>query len=296
MGYLGGGLLLVANLAFYLLREKIGVPTDLAVRINLASAGVWWMGFSFFTWLRLRPRMAVRPLPKGESYASVGFKQLWSTLRQMRNFPETLKFLVAYFLYNDGIQTVISLSSQFGQEELGMSVAALTGAILMVQFVAFFGSLFFNLLAKRMGAKAAVAASLVLWTGALVYAYAGLRGATGFYALAAGIAVVLGGSQALSRSLFSRMIPEGQEAEYFSLYEVGERGTSWLGPLLFGLALQFTGSYRLAILSLAVFFLAGLALLLCVDVERAEREALPARDDGGAGDAAPPTPVRDTPP
>jgi UMF1 family MFS transporter len=177
-----------------------------------------------------------------------------------------------------------------------MSVAALTGAILMVQFVAFFGSLLFNLLSKRVGAKAAVAASLVLWTGGLVYAYAGLHDATGFYALAAGIAVVLGGSQALSRSLFSRMIPEGQEAEYFSLYEVGERGTSWLGPLLFGLALQFTGSYRLAILSLAVFFLAGLALLLCVDVERAEREALPAREEGGEGDAAPPRLSRDTPP
>jgi UMF1 family MFS transporter len=104
-----------------------------------------------------------------------------------------------------------------------------------------------------------------------------LRDAAGFYALAAGIAVVLGGSQALSRSLFSRMIPEGQEAEYFSLYEVGERGTSWLGPLLFGLALQFTGSYRLAILSLAVFFLAGLGLLLCVDVQRAEAEATSVR-------------------
>jgi UMF1 family MFS transporter len=158
-------------------------------------------------------------------------------------------------------------------------MATLTGAILLVQFVAFFGSLLFNLLAKRVGAKAAVAASLVLWTVALVYAYAGLRDAAGFYALAAGIAVVLGGSQALSRSLYSRMIPEGQEAEYFSLYEVGERGTSWLGPLLFGLALQFTGSYRIAILSLAVFFLAGLALLLCVDVRKAENEALKGVED-----------------
>jgi len=143
----------------------------------------------------------------------------------------------------------------------------------MVQFVAFFGALLFNAFAKRVGAKAAVATSLVLWTGTLVYAYAWLRDATGFYAMAACVAVVLGGSQALSRSLFSRMIPVGQEAEYFSLYEVSERGTSWLGPLFFGLALQFTGSYRVAILSLAVFFIAGLALLLRVDLARAEAEA-----------------------
>ena len=170
-------------------------------------------------------------------------------------------------------QTVIALSSQFGQEELGLSVSTLTTAILMVQFVAFFGALLFNAFAKRVGAKAAVAISLVLWTGTLVYAYAGLRDATGFYAMAACVAVVLGGSQALSRSLFSRMIPVGQEAEYFSLYEVSERGTSWLGPLFFGLALQFTGSYRVAILSLAVFFIAGFALLLRVDVARAEAEA-----------------------
>ena len=175
-------------------------------------------------------------------------------------------------LYNDGVQTVIALSSQFGQEELGLSVSTLTTAILMVQFVAFFGALLFNAFAKRVGAKAAVAISLVLWTGTLVYAYAGLRDATGFYAMAACVAVVLGGSQALSRSLFSRMIPVGQEAEYFSLYEVSERGTSWLGPLFFGLALQFTGSYRVAILSLAVFFIAGFALLLRVDVANARRK------------------------
>ena len=296
LGYLGGGLLLTLNLLLLSRAPALGLTTGEAVRISLASAGAWWGVFSIVPLVALRRHRPVRTMPEGERVLAVGFRQLGRTFRKAKDHPQLLLFLAAYLLYNDGIQTVISLSSQFGQEALGMSVAALTGAILMVQFVAFFGSLLFNLLSKRVGAKAAVAASLVLWTGALVYAYAGLRDATGFYALAAGIAVVLGGSQALSRSLFSRMIPEGQEAEYFSLYEVGERGTSWLGPLLFGLALQFTGSYRIAILSLAVFFLAGLALLLGVDVERAEREALPGRDVGGAGNAASPTPSRDTPP
>ncbi|HEX9206301.1 MAG TPA: MFS transporter [Candidatus Deferrimicrobiaceae bacterium] len=277
LGYLGGGILLALNLLLLSRAPSLGLSTGEAVRISLASAGAWWAVFSLVPLAALRRHRPARTLPEGEWTIVVGLRQLRRTFAEAKEHPGLLLFLAAYLLYNDGIQTVISLSSQFGQEELGLSMSTLTGAILLVQFVAFFGSLIFNLLARRVGAKAAVAASLVLWTGALVYAYAGLRGATGFYALAAGIAVVLGGSQALSRSLYSRMIPEGQEAEYFSLYEVGERGTSWLGPLLFGLALQFTGSYRIAILSLAVFFLAGLALLLCVDVRRAEADAMSAR-------------------
>ncbi|MDO9302690.1 MAG: MFS transporter, partial [Anaerolineales bacterium] len=118
MGYLGGGLLLVLNLALYMFSDKLGIPGDLAVRINLASAGIWWIGFSFFTWARVRPRHAVHVLPKGETYVSVGFKQLWHTLREVKNFPETLKYLLAYFLYNDGIQTVIAVASTFAAAPL----------------------------------------------------------------------------------------------------------------------------------------------------------------------------------
>ena len=273
LGYLGGGLLLLLNLLLLSRAPALGITTGEAVRISLASAGGWWAVFSLVPLTTLRRHQARRALPAGEGVVIVGFRQLGRTFSKAKKHPQLLLFLAAYLLYNDGIQTVISLSSQFGQEELGLSVSTLTGAILMVQFVAFFGALLFNAFAKQVGAKAAVATSIVLWTGTLVYAYAGLRDATGFYVLAASIAIVLGGSQALSRSLFSRMVPPGQEAEYFSLYEVSERGTSWLGPLFFGLALQFTGSYRIAILSLAVFFIAGLLLLLRVDVARAEAEA-----------------------
>lgn len=272
-GYLGGGILLLFNLVLFSRAADFGLTAGQAVRISIASAGGWWAVFSLPTLMTLRRRQPLRRIPAGEGILLTGFQQLRRTFGEAKGRPQLLLFLGAYLLYNDGIQTVIALSSQFGQEELGLPVSTLTTAILMVQFVAFFGSLLFNAFAKAVGARNAIAVSLVLWTGALVYAYAGLRDAAGFYALAAAIAVVLGGSQALSRSLFSRMIPREQEAEYFSLYEVSERGTSWLGPLLFGLALQFTGSYRIAILSLAVFFLAGLALLLRVDVPRAEAEA-----------------------
>ena len=118
MGYLGGGVLLALNLAFFIFSEDLGVPGDLAVRINLASAGIWWLGFSFITWARLRSRHAARPLPANETYLSIGFKQLGKTFRELKNFPETLKYLLAYFLYNDGIQTVIAVSSTFAAAPL----------------------------------------------------------------------------------------------------------------------------------------------------------------------------------
>jgi len=184
-----------------------------------------------------------------------------------------LIFLIAYLLYNDGIQTVITMASVFGAEELKLEQSTLVQVILMVQFAAFFGSLLFNWVAKATGSKRAIMLSLVIWTGVLGYAYALLHTKLQFFILGAVIAIVLGGSQALSRSVYSLMIPKGQEAEYFSLYEVSDKGTSWLAPLLFGLALQFTSSYRVAILSLVVFFVAGLGLLAKVDVRKAAIEA-----------------------
>ncbi|MBU4225004.1 MAG: MFS transporter [Chloroflexi bacterium] len=277
MGYLGGGLLLVLNLAFYLLHEKLGVPTGLAIRINLMTAGLWWLGWSFLTWARLRQRHAARPLPQGETYVSVGFKQLGKTLKEVKNFPETLKYLLAYFLYNDGIQTVIAVSATFAAAPLirggiELDQSTLTMVILMIQFVAFFGALFWGKLAKWVGAKRSILISLVIWAGVVTYAYGGLKGESRvleFWILGAFIALVLGGSQAISRSLFAQMIPQGKEAEYYAFYEVSERGTSWIGPLLFGLVNQLFGSLRPAILSLIFFFVMGLIILPFVNVKKA---------------------------
>jgi UMF1 family MFS transporter len=281
MGYLGGGLLLALNLAFFLLRDKLGVPTDIAVRINLASAGVWWLGFSFFTWMRLHRRHAVHQLPKGENYFGAGFKQLWSTLRQIGRFPETLKFLLAYFLYNDGIQTVIAVSATFAAAPLlrgglELSQSNLTIVILMIQFVAFFGALLWGRLANWMGAKRSIIVSLVIWAGVVIYAYGGMYGENRlieFMILGVFIALVLGGSQAISRSLFAQMIPQGKEAEFYSFYEVSDKGTSWFGPLLFGLVNQLSGSLRPAILSLIFFFVVGLILLPLVNTTKAIADA-----------------------
>jgi UMF1 family MFS transporter len=281
MGYMGGGILLALNLAFYIFSEDLGVPGDLAVRINLASAGIWWLGFSFFTWNRLRPRHAARQLPAGESYATIGFKQLRKTISEVKHFPETLKFLLAYFLYNDGIQTVIAVAATFAaapliQGGLELEQTTLTAVILMIQFVAFFGALFWGKLAGWIGAKQSVVVSLVIWAGVVIYAYGGLKGPTAtaqFFVLGVFIALVMGGSQAISRSLFAQMIPNGKEAEFFSFYEISERGTSWIGPLVFGLANQMFGNLRIAILSLIFFFIMGLILLPFVNVSKAIADA-----------------------
>ena len=285
-GYLGGGLLLALNLVLYASRDAIGVSEGDAARISILSAGVWWALFTLVPLKRLRTsRSSTSGEPnldeQGVRVVSGGFRQLAGTLREIRGFPQTLLFLAAYLLFNDGIQTVIALSATFGTEELGLAQQTLIIAILVVQFVAFGGALLFGRLALRFGAKRLILASIVVWTVVVTAAYfLPERRALPFFALAIGIGLVLGGSQALSRSLFSQMIPRGKEAEYFGLYEISERGTSWLGTALFALALQVTGSYRVAIISLVVFFVLGFAVLSRVDVRRAISEAgnvVPAR-------------------
>lgn len=281
MGYLGGGILLALNLAFYIFSDSLGVPGDLAVRINLASAGLWWLGFSFLTWARLRSRRAARALPPNETYVSIGFKQLGQTFREIKHFPETLKFLLAYFLYNDGIQTVIAVSATFAAAPIArggveLDTQTLTAVILMIQFLAFFGALLWGKLAGWIGAKQSIIVSLVIWAGVVIYAWGGLKGdnrVAEFFLLGAFIALVMGGSQAISRSLFAQMIPAGKEAEFYSFYEVSERGTSWTGPMIFGLVNQWFGSLRYGILALIFYFIAGLVVLPFVNVKKAMADA-----------------------
>ena len=274
LGYLGGGLLLAANLALFTAHESLGLSEGEAVRISLLSAGAWWALFAIIPLVALRDRGSRHSDERGAAVATAGFRQLLGTLRASLAYPQTLLFLGAYLLYNDGIQTVITLTAVYAKAELGLGTGTVISAVLMVQFLAFIGALLLGLCARFFGAKRVVLASLILWTGAVAGAYFLHVGAVWqFYLLAAFIGIVLGGSQALSRSLFSHMIPGGQEAEYFSLYEISERGTSWLGPLLFGLTLQLTNSYRSALASLVVFFALGFVLLALVDVRRAIVEA-----------------------
>jgi UMF1 family MFS transporter len=272
IGYLGGGLLLLLNLLLYANAGKLGLDEGHAVRISLCSAGAWWALFTLIPMAGLRRRQATRHVPPGESLLSTGFLQLAHTAREMKRYPQTLTFLAAFLIYNDGIQAVISLAGQFGADYLKIPQLQLTQAILMVQFVAFLGAMLFNQAAKWISAKRAVLLALALWTLTMVAMFF-VKTTLHYFLAAAVVAIIMGGSQALSRSLYSLMIPAGREAEYFSLYEVSDKGTSWLAPLIYGVTLQATGSYRYAILSLIVFFIAGIAILVKVDVRRAAREA-----------------------
>ncbi|OIJ65570.1 MFS transporter [Streptomyces mangrovisoli] len=269
-GYAAGSLVLIGNLVLFTAHDSFGLSEGMAVRICLASAGLWWGAFTLIPLKRLRDRRAVA----AAGPAVHGWRQLAATVRDMRGKPLTLSFLLAYLIYNDGIQTVISQASVYGSEELGLSQSTLITAVLMVQVLAVAGALGMGRLARTHGAKRTILGSLVAWTLTLAAGYFLPAGAPlWFFVLAAGIGLVLGGSQALSRSLFSHLVPPGKEAEYFSAYEMSDRGMSWLGPLLFGVTYQLTGSYRSAIISLVVFFVIGFALLARVPVARAIADA-----------------------
>ncbi|MPQ99670.1 MFS transporter [Modestobacter sp. I12A-02628] len=274
LGYLGGALLLAGNLVLFTGAEGFGLSDAEAVRICLASAGIWWAGFTVVSVTLLRNRA---PAVSGSERAGVlqaSFGQLGATLRDLRGRKLTLWFLVAYLLFNDGVQTVIGVSAQYGSEELELSQTTLVSAILLVQVVAFFGATAMGRIAVRVGAKRTVLGALVVWTAVLLIAYSLTAGASvQFYALAVLIGFVLGGTQALCRSMFSQLIPPGREAEYFGLYEISDRGTSWLGPFLFALTYQLTDSYRYAIFSLVFFFVVGGVMLARLDLRRAIVEA-----------------------
>jgi len=299
-GYLGGGILLALNLGLVQGHDAVGLSSEWAVRISLLSAGLWWAGFTIVPYRRLRdrpagarpsegadgsPTLEGRELASGEDTAPAAresgavlvrnsFVQLARTLAHARGYPHTLLFLAAYLFYNDGIQTVISAATIFGQEELDLGQSELIMTILLVQFVAFGGALLFGRIARVVGARRTVLGGLALWCVVVALGYVLPAGRFApFLALAALIGIVLGGTQALSRSLYSQMIPRGREAEYFSLYQACERGTSWLGTLVFGLVYQLSDSYRYAIVALVAFFIVGGALLSRVDVRRAIRDA-----------------------
>jgi UMF1 family MFS transporter len=187
-----------------------------------------------------------------------------------------LRYLIAYLIYNDGIQTVIFASSAFLEQELFPKTGNpqfLLKIFLFVQFVAVLGALIFEHLAYLINTKNAIIVSLVLWAGVVIYAYGFLSSVPEAWVMAGVIAIVLGGSQALSRSLFARMIPAGKEASFFGLYEVSERGTSWMGPLLFSIVVARTGSYRQALLSLIFFFIVGLIVLVITNTDKAIQQA-----------------------
>jgi UMF1 family MFS transporter len=269
LGYAGGGLLLAMNLLLFTRAAALSISQAQAARISLASAGVWWALFTAIPLAVLQSRGPAKSLPPGKGYLATGVRQLRQTLRKARRMPDTLTFLIAYLVYNDGIQTVLALAALFPVVELKLDYSAVAGSFLLSQIVGIPGAITFQHIAGRIGNKRAVMLALVVWTLAMLCVYAGgVSTSTALYLLAALVGFIMGGSQALSRSIFSFLIPKGEEAEYFSLYEVSDKGSSVLGPAVLASVLDATGSFRIGALAIAVFFVVGFGILASVNVRR----------------------------
>jgi len=284
LGYLGGGLYLVmAFVLIFLSSDQPGatLTETLAARIAIFGSGLWWIGFSLFALARLPDDPAVAEEQRQLSaYVKIGLDRTIATTRKLRQFPQLLLFVVAFVLYNSGIGTVIAVSGPYAENTLNLELQTIALAFLIVQFIAFVGALMFGSLARMIGPKAAVMVSLVVWIGIAGGAYLIPEGSgSGFLTLAAVVGFVLGGAQALSRSLYGTMIPEEASAEFFGFYSVFSK-LSGIGPLVFGAVSAATGSGRAAIASVAVFFVAGLILLAKVNVEEARASRAHWKFDG----------------
>jgi UMF1 family MFS transporter len=278
-GYIGGVVMLILNLLLINNAESLGISTSLAVRISFLAASLWWGIFAAITFYLIKPRGAVKDVPENKNLVTIGFSELKETLRELNRLRHTKRFLIAYLFYNDGIQTVILQSSVFISYELFTSKGLtednsfLIVVFLVAQISAVVGAIVFERIARFIGAKRTVMLSLVIWCAIVVYAYAFFETAYQAYIMGAFIGMVLGSAQALSRSLYSQMIPAGRESSFFGLYEISEKGTSWMGQLLFTIIVGITGSFRQAILALIVFFVVGILVLFVTDTNKAIQEA-----------------------
>lgn len=281
LGYLGGVVMLVICILLINNAESLGITTGIAARVSFLAASLWWGVFAALSFFLIKTRRADKIVPDNKNLLTVGFSELWQTLKELRKLRYTMLFLIAYLFYNDGIQTVILMSSSFLSQELftqaerqaNLDKTFLIQIFIVAQVSALIGALVFERIARFIGAKKTIILSLMIWCGIVIFAYGFLE--TKFQAVIMGafIGLVLGSAQALSRSLYSQMIPVGRESSFFGLYEISEKGTSWMGQILFTIIISQTGSFRHAILGLIVFFVVGSVILLFTDTTRAIHEA-----------------------
>jgi len=285
-GYLGGGILLAMNVVWYLKPEWFFMPdVGFAVRAAFFSVAVWWGLFSI-PLLRSVPEPAPSPSSAGPSarptanVVTEAFQRLSRTIGEIARYRQLLTFLVAFWLYNDGIGTIIKMGTAVG-DEIGIEMSDLIAAILITQFVGIPCALAFGKLGKLIGSKRAILIGLVGYTGISIGGYF-VQTAAHFYVLAILVGTVQGGTQALSRSLFSTMVPKDRAAEFFGFYSTSSRFAGIAGPLIFGIISQFTGTSRHGLIALTVFFIGGALLLMTVDEKEGRRVAMEADSDAAA--------------
>ena len=274
LGYLGGGILLVINLLWILMPATFGIPDTLAaIKLSFVSVAVWWLLFSIPLFRRVpEPHRILEHDETGADQSfRAGFARVREAFQELRSYRQAFLMLVAFLLYNDGIQTIIRMATIYGAE-IGIDRNARIAAFVLVQFVGVPFSFLFGGLAGRIGAKTAIFVALAVYTGISVLGYF-MTSARQFFVLAFLVATVQGGSQALSRSLFARMIPKHKSSEYFGFFSVFEKFAGIAGPALFAASVTLFGSSRAAVLSVMLFFAAGALVLTRVDVKQGEAQA-----------------------
>jgi len=276
LGYLGGGLCLLINLCMLQYPSILGLREPTSIRAVFPVVAVWWLLFSIPTFLWVRERAPRQHKPPGQSYYQVGKARLMQTFKAVRRFRELWKFLLAYFLFNDGIEMVIIMAAIFGDQVLHMGSGQLIIFFLMVQGVAFFGALGFGELVDRIGNKLTLIITIVVWTGIVLWAYFigwWTDPIKEYYVLGVLVGLVMGGSQSAARSMQASLVPIQNSAEFFSFFAISGKFASVLGPITFGLATMITGSLRSGILILIIFFLTGMGMLMTVNEDRGKQEA-----------------------
>ena len=278
MGYIGGGLLLLINVIMIFVGPSLlpNMPeneaTALMMRLSLASVAIWWAGFSIPIFKHvMEPARKIEKGEENQKVLTVGFTRFFSALKHISKFRDLFLFMLSFFIYANGIGTIITMAVAFGSD-LGFSSTILIGTLLLVQFVAAPFAILFGKLPARIGIKNSIYLSLVIYTLVALVGYF-MSKEWHFLLLGFGVATVQGGSQALSRSLVGKLMPKSKSAEFYGFYSVSEKFNTVIGPAVFSLINQLTGNSRLAIVSLIVYFLAGIALLTKVNIEHGAQVA-----------------------
>lgn len=270
-GYIGGGILLAINILMILKHSWFGMPNAaVASQVSFATVGVWWFIFSIPLFKNIHEEKK-ETTKRDRSYIAIGFSRVGNTLKDIRHYKHLLIFLLAFWMYNDGISTIIKMATIYGRD-IGIDSNSLIVALLITQFVGIPCTFFFGWLAKKITAKKALYITLYAYLGIVVLGYF-MSSALHFYLLAVCVGLVQGGAQSLSRSIFGRMVPVHKHAEFFGFYGISSKFAAIFGPFLFAFVGQVTGSSRLGIVSLVFFFIVGIVLLRFVNVEQGTLEA-----------------------
>ncbi|WP_174616190.1 MFS transporter [Virgibacillus ihumii] len=270
-GYIGGGVLLAINLLMILKYDWFGMPNaTIASQVSFVSVGVWWFVFSLPLLKNVHEEKKTK-IKRDKSYAAIGIGRVTTTFKEIKHYKHLLIFLFAFWMYNDGISTIIKMATIYGRD-IGIGQNALIAALLITQFVGIPCTVFFGWLAKKITPKRALYITLYTYLFIVILGYF-MNSALHFYMLAICVGLVQGGAQSLSRSIFGRMVPKNKHAEFYGFYGISSKFAAIFGPFLFALVGQLTGSSRLGIVSLVVFFIGGIILLRFVNIEQGMKEA-----------------------